>query len=476
VGQLPPLEDDTLCHFANGAFVASYAVPAFEASSYQKMFAAACLSPNECWFAGAPLPADQPGAFELHWNGTSLLAEPNEHVSEIRSLAASEGRLLEGFPIPEILEEEEIEHPALLRAIEPGPEGSTTFAPVKMEGESGQALPEYAAGSFPRALGFLHVSAVEGALWAAAEAAETPPPGSEPGALTVLRESVGRWKQLLGPVGTESAQTDPEDVAHESVISLAAEPPGEAGWVALDTLEDSHRPSPTALARLLRVQADGTSTEELLPSEAEQAQGTGGRGAASRIVCPAEDDCWMATTQGWLFHLAPAGERTLPKDEDPAFNGPLITTRPADEGLPVVPSTNEEEETANETTKETGKTKTPEKQRFAEVTLPLLSHLRSRLIHGTTLELSFHLAVKAKVRLLAERHKHVVAATPLRTLRAGKRSLLVRLNPAKWPTKLNLKTKALGPLPKVSTQESSVGTVSTSLLGRSPFAELGSSL
>ena len=40
-----PLEDNTLCHFAGGSVVGSYAHPAGEADSYQAMHAAACIPP-----------------------------------------------------------------------------------------------------------------------------------------------------------------------------------------------------------------------------------------------------------------------------------------------------------------------------------------------------------------------------------------------------------------------------------------------
>ena len=56
------------------------------------------------------------------------------------------------------------------------------------------------------------------------------------------------------------------------------------------------------------------------------------------------------------------------------------------------------------------------------VTLPLFSHVRSKL-RGTTLELKFRLAVKARVKLIAKRKRRVVASTPTRTLRAGNRAL-----------------------------------------------------
>ena len=68
----------------------------------------------------------------------------------------------------------------------------------------------------------------------------------------------------------------------------------------------------------------------------------------------------------------------------------------------------------------------------ARVKVPLLSRIRSRLVHGTTLELRFHLAAKARVRLLAKRRKRVVARTPMRTFAAGDRKLLLRLARQRW--------------------------------------------
>ena len=44
------------------------------------------------------------------------------------------------------------------------------------------------------------------------------------------------------------------------------------------------------------------------------------------------------------------------------------------------------------------------------VTLPLLSRVRSKLLKGSKLQLSFHLSVKARVKLVAQRKKTVVAA------------------------------------------------------------------
>ena len=117
------------------------------------------------------------------------------------------------------------------------------------------------------------------------------------------------------------------------------------------------------------------------------------------------------------------------------------------------------------------------KQAAGRVTVPLLSHIHARLIHGSTLELRFHLAARARLKLVAKRHKRVIAATPQRTFAAGNRRLQLRLNPKLWPTKLALLSRALAPLPTETLNESNETTVTTSLefpnaLGRAPAGPL----
>jgi hypothetical protein len=84
-------------------------------------------------------------------------------------------------------------------------------------------------------------------------------------------------------------------------------------------------------------------------------------------------------------------------------------------------------------------------------------------VHGSTLELRFHLAVRARVRLLARRKRALVASTPTRTFAAGDRKVLLRLNVHRWPTKLELKTHPLAPLPTVTAAAGATETVSTRL-------------
>jgi hypothetical protein len=427
-GSLPALQDNTLCRFSEGQVVASFAHPAFQANSYQAMHAAGCIAPTDCWFAGDPLPEPQIGAFHLHWNGSSLEAEPYPAEGHaVEDLRLFEGHLYESVRVlpGDRVVEEQLEVPVLHRI---NPEGvRPTFAPE-------QGLP-LNGGEESNQLDFLHLSAAGGALWGAAG-------GSQ---VTIVRRHEGGWSQVLGPA-TKPTGAELFPFSEEVVNAIAAEPGTNSAWLALDSHADARQPSPTARALVARVWAAGQLEEEqTLP-----AGGAAAKGAASKLACPAPNDCWLATTQGWLFHLAPQGEETLPQDTDSAFAGP-IAYRPPDQGLPQVPpdappvddSGLGEEPPPYGTLVPQG----PQSEGQSRVPLPLLSHLHSRLVHGTTLELRFHLAVRARVRLLAERRRRVVASTPMRTLAAGGRRLLLRLDQRRWPTRLDLQTHALAPLP-----------------------------
>jgi hypothetical protein len=85
-----------------------------------------------------------------------------------------------------------------------------------------------------------------------------------------------------------------------------------------------------------------------------------------------------------------------------------------------------------------------------KVKLALIANLHERLIHGTTLEVSFRLTVKARVRMIARRGRKVVARTQFRTLAAGNHRLLLVLSRRRWPTKLELQSRALAPLLTIS--------------------------
>jgi hypothetical protein len=480
-----PLEDNTLCHFAPGPsgkleVVASYAAPAFQSNSYQPMHGAACISSSDCWFAGGPLLPPQIGAFQLHWNGRSLEAEPYLPESHaVESMSEFEGRLYEGV---RLLSEDpvvkQIRHPPPLHVIN----GEGVLPTLEAITE----VPLLEADEFPFALEDLQLGADREALWAAAGPATTESKGSKPAGVTVVRyarangEEAPSFTQVLGPetkpTGLETFYTtalNPEgklEHVGDSVSSIAAEPEATSAWIALDSLADAktelldHTANQHARALVARITAGGAiSDEAALPTGTDY----GPLGAATKIVCPALHDCWLTTTQGWLMHLSIGAG--LERDSDPVFsNEEPITFRPPDEGVPqVVPDAPPPDDSGLEESIQQLKAAFVETQKpemFATVPLPLLSHVKSRLIHGTTLELSFHLAVRTRVRLIAERHRRVVAATKTQTLPAGGHSLRLQLNVHAWPTKLNLQTHALAPLPTASTREPGINSVTTSLV------------
>ncbi|HVW48472.1 MAG TPA: hypothetical protein VHA76_15555 [Solirubrobacterales bacterium] len=415
----------SLCHFKDGAVVASYAEPIGVGSSYRPMNAAACNGPDECWFAGERLPGTgNVGAFHLYWNGLTLTPVPSlsqlqpqlhDPGRSVFGLAYHRGALYEGVTVAEgdTAPGEAAGEPDLLHRVVPGtlPEfvGIAANAPVTYGGAEATAAD----------LQGFRLSDGGGALWAASGAH---PGGSTLGAVTVLRLGAGGLEQVT--------LDDPRSTfkAGDVVSGLAAEPGTEAAWIAYGHANEL---AGTFRARVALVRADGTVEGPIsLPLEGEGAPAA--VGPAGPITCPAVHQCWMASSSGWLFHLGP----NLPVDEDPAMNG-VISFRPPDNSLPSVPPIflPEDNSGADEETKK-------QQAEIEAEPLPkrkpaLLYKLHQKLI-GHTLELTFVLRAKAHVQLLAKRKGKVVAKTGRLTLDKGPGRLRVRLDPRRWPTKLDL--------------------------------------
>lgn len=414
----------SLCHFKDGAVVASYAEPIGVGSSYKPMNAAVCNGPEECWFAGERLPGTgNIGAFHLYWNGLTLSAIPSlaqqqpqlhDPGRSIFGLAYHQGSLYEGVSVQtdDKAPGESASEPNLLHEVVPGtlPEflGIPTNSPVS-----------YGTGTTAADLQGFRLSDGGERLWAASGAK---PGGSSQAQVTVLQLGSGGLDQL--------ALDDPQAAFRggDVVTGLAAEPGAEAAWVAY---KHSNEISSTFRARVAFVRADGTVEPPIaLPLEGEQAPAA--VGPAGPVTCVAADQCWLATLNGWLFHLG----QNLPVDTDPAMAG-VISFRPADNSLPSVPPVflPEDNSGANEEKKKEQAEIEPEllpKRKPA-----LVSKLKQKLI-GHTLELTFVLSEKAHVQLIARRAGKVVAKTARRTLSKGAHSLRVRLDPERWPTKLDL--------------------------------------
>ncbi len=416
----------SLCHFVNGAVVASYAQPIGLAGSYEQMNAAACLAPDDCWFGGERLPGTvNTGAFHLHWDGRELSPVPSLMVREpeigdpdraVADLAVHEGGLYESVRVDSgHVAGEPDDRPYVLHEIFPGsPPAFVPLLPSSPIDYGGQ--PSYL-------LSPLQLSGDEEELWAAAGGNDccTPVP------VTILR---------LGPEGfAPLTLNDPGGLLNPTVRvnAIAAEPGAAAAWVAYRRGDEVGNAAPFS-ARLVLVHADGTVGEEaVLPTAGE---GLARKERADRLACPGPEQCWMSTETGWLFHLG--GD--LPRDEDPAMHR-LITYRPPDGSTLVLPL-------------DTLPDQESEASRFAEEPPlrpePLPHHRRQRqlvlgvhqrVVGGTTVELRFSLAARARVQLVAKRGKKVVASTKRATLSKGKHVLRLRLNPKHWPTKLDLRAK-----------------------------------
>ncbi len=394
--------------------------------SYLPMNAAACSGPDDCWFAGDSLPGTTNiGAFHLHWDGVTLTAVPSltEPQSEIvdpgrsvESLAFHQGSLYESVAIREddVAPGEPASQPSFLHRIVEG--GASPFEPLFTE----EPIVYGAAGAKPTQLEAFRLSGDGKGLWAIAGAE------GAPATVTALR---------LGAEGFEQVTLEDPGGAlgpGDRVGGAAADPGSGDAWVGFREPGDKVAPP----ARLTRIHADGTVDPPiLLPGEGE---GIGHKGPVGPIACPAAGQCWMATGDGWLFHLGP----DLPQDTDPAMHV-LISYRPPDHSLPSVPPISLPEDNS-------GAYLPPEEMPGPLVESParraraLYSKLHQRLIGKSLLEMSFVLRARAHVRLVARRKGHVVAETPCVTMARGPRTLRLRLDPERWPSSLDLQVHAVG--------------------------------
>ncbi len=480
----PPLADNTLCHFApNGKeeleVVDSYASLAFLPSSYQAMHGAACLSTENCWFGGEALPDEKTGAFHLHWNGHTVTAEPGPQGHAVSDIRRFGNVLYEGVHVERgdlVSVSESPTEPSLIHLIEPNGVQPTfvSLFPTAPSLPEQPRLPIYAPGETPEATAGPLLSSDQQALWAAFDPLREPLE-SEPGEVTILRAAgQEEWTQLLGP-STDPEEGSPFTVGRESpeneiAKGIAAAPPdaaeSEAGeehaWLALASHEQE-REGAKALAAVANITNSGVvSAVQTLPQGQELAE-HGPTGYASRIACPAPDDCWLVTSEGWLYHLAPEAERHLSPDGAPALNG-LVTFRPKDEGVPqTIPDALPEDNSGLPTEAPPQPVVVKEQKEELLETLALVSKVTTHLVKGTTLELRFHISVKGRLRLIAKRKKRVVASTSWRTFAPGNHKLLLRLDRKHWPTELKLMEKALAPLKEIPRRASNVESFTTGL-------------
>jgi hypothetical protein len=164
-----------------------------------------------------------------------------------------------------------------------------------------------------------------------------------------------------------------------------------------------------------------------------------GRGSASRIACPAPDDCWMVTWGGWLFHYSDGSPEAI--DTDPNFQGTIVF-RPNEAAEQFIPDALPEDDSLLFAPAPVEAAKEEDGKRRAHRLPPLLRGIHSEL-HGLKLLVTFTVTRRARVQLLAKRGGKVVARTPKRVFAPGHRELSLRLTRDRYPTGLAFKTKEI---------------------------------
>lgn len=466
----------SLCHFLNGEVVGSYAMPLQQPDSYLPMDSAACYGPSDCWFGGQ-LGGGGAGAFHLHWDGSTVSAiyEPEDHA--VSDMVNFRGKLYESVRFQgqdTYLPEENHSHPAVIHVIAPKGTGALPFSDLPVLSDPHQPpvirLPVYGKEVAPAGLRGLSLGSDgspvgEGGtqLWTAAnpvEPAETPA-GSRTASITVLRYSSNVWSQVLPDAnggspftegtlltGAEAHVGAREDQQGASEV-IAPEPGTDKAWISL------HNQGGDAGAVVALLQPDGKLAEtDVLPGPQEP---IGFHGYAGPITCPAPHDCWMATNMGtypvshensvpgWLFHLTNGALQA--RDTDPAFAG-VITNRPPDSGVPVIypdlpPVDNSLANQQPPPAPNGPPVQTPARRTSTKARV-LIEHVHGKLVNHRIFILSFVLRARARVQLIAHRRQEVVARSRRESLRPGRHTLSLLLDPKRWPTRFQFKATPIG--------------------------------
>ncbi|WP_028062510.1 hypothetical protein [Solirubrobacter soli] len=422
-----------LCHFKDGAVVASYSTADNAADPYRSMNAAACRAADDCWFGGIGSrdpTGTRVGAFHLHWDGSALRTVYNARSGRavtdlvaagegfVETVAVGSRRGSADAPDPRPLESQ----PLLLHRIDGGVFANDPFVPDEQaDGGSELLAADVAPGT--------------GAVWAVGGGAASGPEVTEHGVdgvvqrppLAVLRRGGG------GEVFREVELKGATFGVADRLEDVAAVPDSLNAWAALVPFADRGRTNAKALVARIAGDTGETTVESLPPSGS-------GRGAAARIAFPGERQGWMVTNAGWLFHYSDG--TPLERDTEPAFAGP-ITTRPNEAAEQFVPDAAPADDSQlfapPPVEVQTDSTVAQEPEQLEA----LIKNLSKPKLKGTTLSLSFTVTRKARIQLIASRHGRAVAKSPNRTFKKGKHTIKLKLSRKKWPTRLSFKTKEL---------------------------------
>jgi hypothetical protein len=433
-----------LCHFKDGVVVGSYSTPLQSPDPFRPMDAAACDGPNDCWFAGigSEDPAGQRvGAFHLHWDGTNLTSSYQPQGRGVSGLASFGGTFYESALVG--TQAGDSADPVTLATPEP-------FGPVPIHKLVGSTFTDANFLPFPysgvpsEGSELLSAKADASDLWfsggGAASGPDAPHDGSVPSPPIAVHYNAPFFQQ----VPLEASLFGEED----RFVDISPVPGTQSAWVADQALDE--RGSATDKAKVALIEAAGGATLQTLPASGA------GRGSAQLVAATGSEEAWMVTSAGWIFHYTDGA--LLPEYADPAFATTIIL-RPnesIEQFVPDTPPPDDSELFAPPPVQlETKASAEP----VPEVIPALLKDIAVRR-HGLTVTISFQLARLADVQLVAKLHGKVIARTRKERLKAGKRSLSLRLERKRWPSALGFVTKELT-TPKPVPASGSAGKVGT---------------
>lgn len=415
-----------LCHFLDGQVVGSYSTRVDAADPFRRMLSAVCNGPSDCWFGGVgsqdPL-GERVGAFHLHWDGTDLSSVYGPQGRGVSDMEFLGGQLYESTlvgrgpenrvdPVDLAVPESP---PSLLHEVGAGGFVNDPFAPAPLLGvpDDGTEL--------------LGLDSDGADLWAVGGGAASGPAAPSGGSVErppLAAHLVGGSFQELTLTGSTFGATD-------RLTDVAAIPSSDDAYATVVPFAD--RASTNTKATVALIEPDGTTTATRLPVAGA------GRGSAARIACTSATDCWLATRAGWLFHYTDGAPQTV--DTDPAFQG-TIEFRPnesAEQFVPDSPPVDDSQLFAPpEIEADEPPEDTPPKRRP-----PVIKHVKTDLVGKTRLRISFDVTRKARVQVLAKRHRVVVARSKPRVFGKGHHQVSLKLSEKRWPTGLAFKTKEI---------------------------------
>ncbi|MFA9272414.1 MAG: hypothetical protein ACEQSX_16995 [Baekduiaceae bacterium] len=467
---------DTLCHFRDGAVVASYAVPATDPdNAYPAISGAACTSPSDCWFAGAITSRPSISSLFVRWDGASLTRVVHPTARGIADLQAYQGRVTAGtvvgarvgesailgpegaFMVPQSVNRAEPDGARILRTLEPnGAVSVPAWAPRADDPDDVQAT---------RTTQLVDIRALDAdgqSLWIAGRGSESatrplllgePPIDFDvtfPDALAPVAQRPLLAVRTPGAAAPREVVWDADaDIRTSEVIhDLAVIPGTSQAWLAMGDAATFPRDT-SAVASLARVEfapeTDGDGLVGFVRERVDLSRADLLIGDASKVDCPAVDDCWMVTRNGWVYHLSDP-DRVVEQNTDPAIRS-VISVRPADPRTPRDdPDTVPPGESAAYVAPPVEEDAPVEAQAPQEIAalFRVLGKPRVRKVRGRyRIEIRIQLRRRARVQLVGRRAGKVVARTSTRTLKPGRHTLRLNVKRKRWPTALRFVTRDL---------------------------------